>query len=87
MRPMLNFAIPFQFRFRLEHPGSGRVLDVFSSQPGIHLYTPNFTCGTLLGKHGEVYRGRNAICIETQNFPNSINQVGIFYLMVCYFGY
>jgi len=58
---------------RVQHPGSGRVLEIYSSQPGIHLYTPDFTCGSLVGKHGEAYSGRSGFCIENQNFPNSIN--------------
>ena len=59
----------------MEHPDSGRVLEIYSSQPGIHLYTPNFTCGSLVGKHGEAYSGRSGVCIENQNFPNAINMV------------
>ncbi len=72
----------FTLYLRVYHPGSGRVLKVFSSQPGIHIYTPNFTCGSLIGKHGEAYSGRSAFCIENQNFPNSINQVPHHYLML-----
>eukprot|EP00794_Sanderia_malayensis_P020190 gene20190-22166_t len=62
------------FCARVYHAASGRILEVCSSQPGIHIYTPNFTDGTLLGKHGSVYSGRSAFCIENQNYPNAINQ-------------
>lgn len=65
----------WKFYPRVYHPGSGRVLEIFSSQPGVHFYTPNFTCGSLVGKHGKPYVGRSGFCIENQNYPNAINMV------------
>ncbi|XP_065061716.1 galactose mutarotase-like [Rhopilema esculentum] len=61
------------FAASLYHPGSGRFLEVFSSQPGTHIYTPDFTCGSLIGKHGSPYKGRSGLAIENQNFPNAVN--------------
>lgn len=62
---------------KLWHPDSGRVMQVFSDQPGFQLYTGNFlpTDGSLVGKNGSVYSIHGGLCIETQNFPDAINQV------------
>jgi len=53
--------------------GSGRVLEVWTNQPGIQFYTGNFLDGTLKGKDGKVYGRRAALCLETQHFPDSPN--------------
>jgi aldose 1-epimerase len=53
---------------------SGRVLEVWTNQPGIQFYTGNFLDGTLRGKEGKVYKQRAALCLETQHFPDSPNQ-------------
>jgi aldose 1-epimerase len=58
---------------RAYEPGSGRVLEVFTTQPGVQFYTGNFLDGTVTGKHGHVYKRRNAFCLETQHFPDSPN--------------
>jgi aldose 1-epimerase len=58
---------------RAFEPGSGRVLEVFTTQPGVQFYTGNFLDGTVTGKHGHVYKYRNAFCLETQHFPDSPN--------------
>jgi aldose 1-epimerase len=55
-------------------PGSGRILDVFTTAPGIQVYTGNFLDGTLTGKAGHVYRQYGALCLEPQCFPNAINE-------------
>jgi aldose 1-epimerase len=61
---------------RVTEPGSGRVLEVLTTQPGIQLYTGNFLDGTVRGKGGKVYNYRFAFCLETQHFPDSPNQPG-----------
>ena len=53
---------------------SGRVLEVWTDQPGIQFYTGNFLDGKLKGKEGKVYNQRAALCLETQHFPDSPNQ-------------
>lgn len=55
-------------------PESGRVLQVYTTQPGMQLYTGNFLDGTLTGKNGEKYTKHYAFCLETQHFPDSPNQ-------------
>jgi aldose 1-epimerase len=58
---------------RVEEPENGRVLEVYTTQPGIQFYTANFLDGTLAGKGGRVYPGHPAFCLETQHFPDSPN--------------
>ncbi len=55
-------------------PTSGRVLEVWTTQPGIQFYTGNFLDGTLVGKGGHKYAFRNGLALETQHFPDSPNQ-------------
>ncbi|MDG2397535.1 MAG: galactose mutarotase [Flavobacteriaceae bacterium] len=56
------------------HPESGRVLEVFSNEPGIQLYSGNFLDGTLPSKNGGTYAYRSGFCLETQHYPDSPNQ-------------
>lgn len=58
---------------RAYEPTSGRVLEVFTTQPGVQFYTGNFLDGTVIGDHGHVYKRRDAFCLETQHFPDSPN--------------
>jgi len=55
---------------------SGRVLEVFTTQPGVQLYTANWLDGSDKGKGGKAYLMRSALCLETQNFPDSPNEPG-----------
>jgi aldose 1-epimerase len=57
---------------RVDDPKSGRVLEVYTDQPGIQFYTGNFLNGTVHGIGG-VYRFRSALALETQHFPDSPN--------------
>jgi aldose 1-epimerase len=54
-------------------PGSGRVLQVLTTQPGIQFYSGNFLDGSIRGKEGKVYNRRYGFCLETQHFPDSPN--------------
>jgi len=54
--------------------GSGRLLTVWTDQPGVQFYTSNFLTGTLVGISGHSYRQGAAYTFETQHFPNSPNQ-------------
>lgn len=58
---------------RLESPATGIVMDVFTSEPGMQVYTGNFLDGSMIGKNGIRYAQRSAICLETQKYPNSPN--------------
>ena len=55
-------------------PNSGRVMKVYTDQPGVQFYTGNFLNGKLVGKEGAVYGRRSAFCLETQHFPDSPNK-------------
>lgn len=51
---------------------SGRVMEVWTTEPGVQLYTGNFLTG-LKGKDGKTYARRNGFCLETQHYPDSPN--------------
>jgi aldose 1-epimerase len=53
---------------------SGRVMEVHTTQPGVQLYTGNWLDGSNKGKNGHPYGKRSALCLETQNFPDSPNK-------------
>ena len=59
---------------RVEEHTSGRVMEVFTEEPGVQFYCGNFLDGSLIGKNGSVYNYRNGFCLETQHFPNSPNE-------------
>jgi aldose 1-epimerase len=59
---------------RVLEPVSGRVLEVWTTEPGVQFYTGNFLDGKTIGKGGVTYPRRSAFCLETQHFPDSPNQ-------------
>lgn len=59
---------------RVREPSSGRVMEVFTTEPGVQFYTGNFLDGTIVGKQGKVYHRRYGFCLETQHFPDSPNK-------------
>ncbi len=58
----------------LRDPASGRTLRIATTEPGLQFYSGNFQDGTLVGTGGRVYRQGDALCLETQHFPDSPNQ-------------
>jgi aldose 1-epimerase len=59
----------------LYHPASGRVMEVYTTEPGVQFYTGNFLNGRLANtKGGAKYVQHAALCLETQHFPDSPNQ-------------
>ncbi|WP_327351330.1 aldose epimerase family protein [Streptomyces sp. NBC_01304] len=58
----------------LRDPASGRALKVATTEPGLQFYSGNFLDGTLVGTGGHIYRQGDAMCLETQHFPDSPNQ-------------
>ena len=54
---------------------TGRVMEVWTTEPGMQFYTGNFLDGTLTGKGGKVYQQRYGFCLETQHFPDSPNKL------------
>ena len=59
---------------KVVEPESGRLMEVWTTEPGVQLYTGNFLDGTLTGKDGVVYNKQYGYCLETQHFPDSPNQ-------------
>lgn len=55
-------------------PTTGRVMEVFTDQPGVQLYTANHLDGSIIGKGGKTYQKRGAFCLETQHYPDSPNK-------------
>jgi aldose 1-epimerase len=55
-------------------PGSGRKMEVLTTEPGVQFYTGNNLDGTVKGKGGKIYPKYGGLCLETQHFPDSPNQ-------------
>ena len=50
------------------------MMEVYTSEPGVQLYTGNWMTDKLVGKNGLKYPERAAVCFETQHYPDSINK-------------
>lgn len=59
---------------KVKDPGSGRVMEILTTEPGLQFYTGNFLDGTLTGKEGAVYELNFGFCLEAQKFPDTPNQ-------------
>ncbi len=59
---------------RVVEPVSGRVMEVWTTEPGLQFYSGNFLTKAEVGKQGHVYDFRTAFCLEAQHFPDSPNQ-------------
>ncbi len=58
----------------LSSPESGRVVKVYTTQPGVQIYTGNWLNGCPVGKNGHIYHDYDAVAIECQHFPDSPNK-------------
>jgi aldose 1-epimerase len=58
----------------LRDPASGRILNVYTTEPGIQFYSGNFLDGTLYGTSGHAYRQGDGLALETQHYPDSPNK-------------
>jgi aldose 1-epimerase len=85
--PQLKFGSGYDFNYVINkesgelafaasafEPESGRYMEVFTTEPGVQLYTGNHLKGTEIGNSGEPYGPRTGFCLETQHFPDSPNQ-------------
>jgi aldose 1-epimerase len=59
---------------RVKEPTSGRVMEVWSDEPGVQFYAGNFLDGTITGKGGAVYQIHTGFCLEPQHYPDSPNK-------------
>jgi len=62
------------FAARAMDPVSGRVLEAWTTEPGVQLFTANGLDGRIVGTGGVVYPRHAGFCLETQHFPDAINQ-------------
>jgi len=87
--PQLVFASGYDFNYVINknedelafaasvfEPESGRYMEVFTTEPGVQLYTGTHLKGAEIGKAGVAYTSRTGLCLETQHFPDSPNQPG-----------
>ena len=59
---------------RIYEPTSGRIMEVYTTEPGIQFYSGNFLDGSITGKSGKVYMKHYGFCLEAQHFPDSPNK-------------
>jgi len=59
---------------KVTEPTSGRVMEVWTTEPGLQFYSGNFLTGTEKGKKGNKYPFRSSFCLEAQHFPDSPNK-------------
>lgn len=62
------------FAARVFEPTNGRVMDIYTTEPGLQFYSGNSLDGTLRGKNGVRYGRRSGFAMETQHFPDSPNR-------------
>ena len=59
---------------RVESPITGIVLEMYTSERGVQVYTGNFLDGTITGKGGKIIPPRGAVCLESQKYPDTPNK-------------
>jgi len=64
------------FAARVYEPRLGRIMEVWTTEPGIQIYAGNVLDTTLVGASGRLYRQSDGLALETQHFPDSPNQPG-----------
>ncbi len=62
------------FCAKLVSPKTNIVMETYTTEPGVQLYTGNWMTGEFVAKNGQRYPMRSALCLETQHFPDSINK-------------
>ena len=67
-------AMPPKIVARVREPGSGRILEVETSEPGLQFYSGNSLHPGIIGKGGQAYHRHGGFCLETQRFPDSVNR-------------
>ena len=61
------------FAAKVTEPVTGRTMEVYTTEPGVQVYTDNWADG-YKGQHGATFPRRSAICFEAQHFPDSPNK-------------
>ncbi len=72
---VLNAGVTAQPKLavRLDDAVSGRVMELWTTEPGVQFYSGNFLDGSSVGKDGEIYRQSDGLALEPQHFPDSPN--------------
>ncbi len=70
----MTTAVDHALELMVYEPTSGRVMETYTTEPGIQFYSGNFLDGSVTGKAGKVYRKHYGFCLETQHFPDSPNK-------------
>ncbi len=73
LNPKTDDSKPYNLAAVLRDNDSGRILRISTEEPGIQFYCGNFLKGQT-GKNGKTYAHRSAVCLETQHYPDSVNQ-------------
>jgi len=63
-----------EFIASIYEPNNGRLMEIYSDQPGIQFYSGNFLDGAVVGKYGKAHNFREAVALETQKYPDTPNQ-------------
>jgi aldose 1-epimerase len=71
------------FAAKAVSPKTGIVMETYTTEPGIQLYTGNFMDGSFTAKNGHRYPFRSAFCLETQHYPDSIHQPDFPSIILC----
>jgi aldose 1-epimerase len=58
---------------RVREPKTGRVMEMYTTEPGVQFYTGNFLDGSVKGRGGVAYAKHQGFCLEAQHFPDSVN--------------
>ncbi len=69
-----NSENEYSFAGVCESPKTGIVMEMFTTEPGVQMYTGNWMTGNFVAKNGHRYPERSAVCFEMQHFPDSINK-------------
>jgi aldose 1-epimerase len=69
-----NFDKQIRKAVELYDSSTGRLMEIFTDQPGMQFYSGNFLDGTIKGKKGISYQYRTGLCLEAQLFPDSPNK-------------
>lgn len=69
-----NFDGTLKWQAALHEPRSGRIMRLYTSAPGVQLYSGNFLDGSAEGKGGKYYAKHDGLCLETQHYPDAPNQ-------------
>ncbi|MCJ7812734.1 galactose-1-epimerase, partial [bacterium] len=59
---------------RVAEPRSGRMMELYTTEPGVQFYTGNLLDGSIIGKAGRAYCRHDGFCLEVEHFPDSPNK-------------